>query len=81
MQKENMHRGTWLGEKNKVNGRSTMVSTLTHTTREVAIDFLGWREEQKQQSMIGHNGCPFDDELDPELAQLSKSLEAADNYE
>ena len=43
-----MHRGTWLGEKNKVNGRSTMVSTLTHTTREVAIDFLRWREEQKQ---------------------------------
>ena len=25
------------------------VSTLTHTTREVAIDFLRWREEQKKQ--------------------------------
>lgn len=37
------------------------VSTLTHTTREVAIDFLRWREEQKNKSMIGHNGCPFDD--------------------
>ena len=41
-----------------------MVSTLTHTSREVAIDFLRWREEQKQASMIGHNGCPFDDEID-----------------
>lgn len=39
-----------------------MVSTLTHTSREVAIDFLRWREEQKQASMIGHNGCPFDDD-------------------
>lgn len=37
------------------------VSTLTHTTREVAIDFLRWREEQKNKSMIGHNGCPYDD--------------------
>ena len=34
------------------------VSTLTHTSREVAIDFLRWREEQKQKSMIGHNGAP-----------------------
>jgi len=34
------------------------VSTLTHTSREVAIDFLRWREEQKQKSMIGHNGGP-----------------------
>ena len=39
-----------------------MVSTLTHTTREVAEDFLRWREEQKLKSMIGHNGCPFDDD-------------------
>jgi len=38
------------------------VSTLTHTTREVAIDFLRWREEQKKKSMIGHNGCPYDDD-------------------
>ena len=58
-----------------------MVSTLTHSTREVALDFLRWREEQKNKSMRGHNGCPFDDELDPELVQLSKSLEAAENYE
>jgi hypothetical protein len=34
------------------------VSTLTHTTREVAIDFLRWREKQKQKTMIGHNGGP-----------------------
>ena len=66
--------------KNITQGRN-MVSTLTHSTREVALDFLRWREEQKNKSMIGHNGCPFDDELDPELVQLSKSLEAAENYE
>jgi hypothetical protein len=34
------------------------VSTLTHSTREVAIHFLAWREKQKQKSMIGHNGGP-----------------------
>jgi len=34
------------------------VSTLTHTTREVALDFLRWKKEQKQKSMIGHNGGP-----------------------
>tara|TARA_Y100000385_G_C12960871_1_gene579718 strand:- start:345 stop:476 length:132 start_codon:yes stop_codon:yes gene_type:complete len=34
------------------------VSTLTHTTREVAIHFLAWREKQKQKTMIGHNGGP-----------------------
>ena len=34
------------------------VSTLTHTTREVAIHFLAWREAQKNHSMIGHNGGP-----------------------
>tara|TARA_B110000211_G_C14043871_1_gene538024 strand:+ start:1104 stop:1238 length:135 start_codon:yes stop_codon:yes gene_type:complete len=34
------------------------VSTLTHTTKEVAIHFLAWREAQKNQSMIGHNGGP-----------------------
>ena len=59
-----------------------MVSTLTHTTREVAIDFLRWRDELRNASLIGHNGCPFDDdELDPDIEQLSKSLEAAENYE
>ena len=59
-----------------------MVSTLTHSTREVAIHFLKWREEQRNASLIAHNGCPFDDdEMDPELEQLSKSLEAAENYE
>lgn len=34
------------------------VSTLTHTSREVAIDFLRWKKEQKEKSMIGHNGGP-----------------------
>lgn len=35
------------------------VSTLTHTTREVAIHFLAWREKQNSKSsMIGHNGGP-----------------------
>ena len=34
------------------------VSTLTHTTREVAIDFLRWKKEQQEKSMIGHNGGP-----------------------
>jgi|TARA_A100001035_G_scaffold116114_1_gene91089 hypothetical protein len=34
------------------------VSTLTHTTKEVALDFLRWREEQKKKSLIGHNGGP-----------------------
>lgn len=34
------------------------VSTLTHTSREVAIHFLAWREKQKEKTMIGHNGGP-----------------------
>ena len=34
------------------------VSTLTHTTREVALHFLKWREQQKKNSLIGHNGGP-----------------------
>lgn len=34
------------------------VSTLTHTTREVAEHFLKWREQQKKKSLIGHNGGP-----------------------
>ena len=51
-----------------------MVSTLTHTTREVAEDFLRWREEQKNTSMIGHNGCPFDDdEIDVSILNSDKS--------
>ena len=41
----------------KKNKRSP-VSTLTHTTREVAIHFLAWREKQKAKTMIGHNGGP-----------------------
>ena len=53
-----------------------MVSTLTHTSREVAIDFLRWREEQKQSSMIGHNGCPFDDdEIDVSILNSDKHPE------
>ena len=40
------------------NKKRRPVSTLTHTSREVAIDFLRWREEQKKKSMIGHNGGP-----------------------
>ncbi len=50
--------------------RRQPVSTLTHTTREVAEDFLRWREEQKLKSMIGHNNPPDDDELDVSI--LSK---------
>ena len=34
------------------------VSTLTHTTKEVALHFLKWREQQKKNSLIGHNGGP-----------------------
>lgn len=34
-----------------------MVSTLTHSTREVANHFLQWREKLTK-SMIGHNGGP-----------------------
>ena len=37
------------------------VSTLTHSTREVAEHFLEWREQQKDLSMIGHNNPPEDD--------------------
>lgn len=37
------------------------VSTLTHTTREVAEHFLKWRENLKE-TMIGHNGGPKIDE-------------------
>lgn len=38
--------------------KKSSVSTLTHTTREVAIHFLAWREKQKAKTMIGHNGGP-----------------------
>ena len=37
------------------------VSTLTHTTREVAEHFLKWREKLNE-TMIGHNGGPKIDE-------------------
>ena len=33
------------------------VSTVTHTTREVAEHFLKWREAQKK-TLIGHNKPP-----------------------
>ena len=53
-----------------------MVSTLTHSTREVAEDFLRWREEQKLKSMIAHNGCPFnDDEIDVSILNSDKHPE------
>ena len=38
--------------------KKSPVSTLTHSTKEVAIHFLAWREKLKDQSMIGHNGGP-----------------------
>ena len=39
-----------------------LVSTLTHTTRQVAEHFIKWRNSLKS-SMIGHNGGPkVDDE-------------------
>lgn len=37
------------------------VSTLTHTTREVAEHFIKWRENLNE-TMIGHNGGPKIDE-------------------
>ena len=53
-----------------------MVSTLTHSTREVAIHFLKWREEQRNASLIGHNGCPFDDdEIDVSILNSDKHPE------
>lgn len=56
-----------------------MVSTLTHTSREVAEDFLRWREEQKHKSMIGHNGCPLDEDDEIDVSILEK--EAPDGSE
>ena len=34
-----------------------LVSTLTHTTKQVAEHFVKWRDSLKK-SMIGHNGGP-----------------------
>ena len=34
-----------------------LVSTLTHTTKQVAEHFLKWRDSLKK-TMIGHNGGP-----------------------
>tara|TARA_Y100001973_G_C5202760_1_gene339066 strand:+ start:1378 stop:1557 length:180 start_codon:yes stop_codon:yes gene_type:complete len=47
--------------------RRQPVSTLTHTTRQVAEHFLLWREEQKLLSMIGHNGCPELEDIEDEF--------------
>ena len=52
--------------------KKQMVSTLTHTSREVAEDFLRWREEQKLKSMIGHNGCPLDEDDEIDVSILEK---------
>jgi len=36
-----------------------LMSTLTHTTKEVAEHFIKWRDSLKtSRSMIGHNGGP-----------------------
>lgn len=42
--------------KAKSEDKKPMVSTLTHTTREVAEHFLEWRKRFKK--LIGHNGGP-----------------------
>ena len=34
-----------------------LVSTLTHTTKQVAEHFLKWRDSLKK-TMLGHNGGP-----------------------
>ena len=39
------------------NTKRPLVSTLTHTTRQVAEHFIKWRDNLKN-SMIGHNGGP-----------------------
>ena len=57
-----------------------MVSTLTHTSREVAEDFLRWREEQKHKSMIGHNGCPLDEDDEIEEAYKILNLDPKKKY-
>ena len=45
------------GLMNKKNIR-VPVSTVTHTTAEVAAHFLAWREAQRNKSLIGHNNPP-----------------------
>ena len=40
-----------------VKTKRPLVSTLTHTTRQVAEHFIKWRDSLKS-SMIGHNGGP-----------------------
>ena len=41
----------------EIKTKKTLVSTLTHTTREVAEHFLKWRDNLKK-TMLGHNGGP-----------------------
>jgi len=43
---------------NKLKATRKPVSTETHSTRFVAEHFLKWRELQKKNSKIGHNGGP-----------------------
>jgi hypothetical protein len=45
------------GLMNKKNIR-VPVSTVTHTTEEVAKHFLEWRKAQANKSLIGHNNPP-----------------------
>ncbi len=40
-----------------VNSKRPLVSTLTHTTKQVAEHFIKWRDSLKK-SMIGHTGGP-----------------------
>jgi len=34
------------------------VSTVTHTTAEVAKHFLEWRKQKQNKTLIGHNNPP-----------------------
>ena len=43
------------------NSKRPLMSTLTHSTREVAEHFVKWRDSLKK-SMIGHNGGPKNDD-------------------
>jgi hypothetical protein len=43
------------------NAKRPLMSTLTHSTREVAEHFVKWRDSLKK-SMIGHNGGPKNDD-------------------
>jgi len=52
--------GFKIDEKGVVRSAKTkrpLVSTLTHTTKQVAEHFIKWRDSLKK-SMIGHNGGP-----------------------